>query len=237
MIRDQVAKHLDHDPHFEWRGQNVTRLENLSDIVFALALGMLLLTDAPPATFGELIEFLINIVPVAAAFAILFMIWNAHFTFFRRYGLADTRIVFINSVLLLLVLFVAYPLRFIFDSLFGYVIFIITEDATRLMESDMGFGNSARGVAIFNAGYAMIIYLTSMMYRHALGKAEMLGLSDNEVQLTKRTMWKYRGETLIAILVVIIALTTPLGPFAGGLLILDWPNAIFWERRYKLVES
>ena len=235
-MRKEIAKHLDHDPHFEWRGQNVTRLENLSDIVFALALGMLLLTNAPPTTYGELIEFLINIVPVSAAFAILFLMWNAHFTFFRRYGLADTKIVFLNSLLLLLVLFVAYPLRFIFDSLFGYVIFQFTADASRLMESDMDFTNSARGVAIFNAGYAVIILLTSLMYRHALSKADMLGLSQNERQLTKRTMWMYRGEMIVAAMTAVLAITTPLGPFAGALLFLNWPNAIYWERKFKLVD-
>lgn len=236
-MRETLAKHLDHDPHFEWRGQNVTRLENLSDIVFALALGMLLLTDAPPANFDELIEFLINIVPVTAAFAILFMIWNAHFTFFRRYGLADTPIVVINSILLLLVLFVAYPLRFIFDSLFGYVIFQFTEDATRLMETNMDFRNSARGVAIFNAGYSVIILLTSLMYQHALRKSDMLGLSENEQKLTNRTMWTYRGEMIIAALTALTAVTTPLGPFAGGLLFLNWPNAVFWEKRFKLADA
>lgn len=236
-MRSTLAKHLDHDPHFEWRGQNVTRLENLSDIVFALALGMLLLTDAPPATYSELIAFLINIVPVGAAFAILFMMWNSHFTFFRRYGLADTKIVFLNSVLLLLVLFVAYPLRFIFDSLFGYVIYQFTADATRLMESDMDFTNSARGVAIFNSGYAMIICLTGLMYQHALSKAEMLGLSEDEQQLTRRTMWMFRGEMLIAAAAAVLAVTTPLGPFAGGLLILMWPNAVLWERKFKLSDA
>ena len=236
-MRTELAKHLDHDPHFEWRGQSVTRLENLSDIVFALALGMLLLTGAPPATFDELIEFLINIVPVSAAFAILFMMWNAHFTFFRRYGLADTKIVFLNSVLLLLVLFVAYPLRFIFDSLFGYVVFQFTADATRLMESNMDFTNSANGVAIFNAGYAVIILLTSLMYQHALSKADMLGLSQNERQLTKRTMWMYRGEMVCAVIVVMAATLTPLGPFAGGLLILIWPNAVYWGRKFRLDDA
>ena len=92
-MRDTVAKHLDHDPDFEWRGQTVTRIENLSDIVFALALGMLLLTGTPPQTFAQLIQFLISIIPVAAGFFILFTIWNAHFVFFRRYGLADNQIV------------------------------------------------------------------------------------------------------------------------------------------------
>ena len=233
-MRNEIAKHLDHDPHFEWRGQTVTRLENLSDIVFALALGMLLLTDTPPSTYDELITFLINIVPVAAGFAILFIIWNAHFTFFRRYGLADGRIVFLNSLILLLVLFVAYPLRFIFDSLFGYVIFQITADATRLIESNMDIVNSARGVAIFNAGFAVIIFLMSMMYRHALRKSDMLGLSADEVQLTKRTMWMYRCEAMIATSVVVLALFTPLGPFAGGLLALNGLNAQFWKTRFKL---
>lgn len=235
-MRSEIAKHLDHDPHFEWRGQNVTRLENLSDIVFALALGMLLLTDTPPSTYSELIAFLSNIVPVAAGFAILFGIWNAHFIFFRRYGLADGKIVFLNSLILLLVLFVAYPLRFIFDSLFGYVIFLLTDDATRLMASEMDIQTSAQGVAIFNAGFAMIIYLTSLMYGHALKKGEMLGLSPNEIQASKRTMWRYRGETAIAALTAILAITTPLGPFAGAFLALSWPNAVFWRKRFKLVD-
>ncbi|MFN3213814.1 MAG: TMEM175 family protein [Henriciella sp.] len=236
-MRNEIAKHLDHDPHFEWRGQNVTRLENLSDIVFALALGMLLLTGAPPSNFGELIAFLVNIVPVAAAFAILFGIWNAHFTFFRRYGLADTKIIVLNSILLLLVLFVAYPLRFIFDSLFGYVIFLISADPTRLMETDMDIVNSARSVAIFNAGYSVIIFLTSLMYQHALSKTEMLGLSENEQRLTKRTIWSYRGEMMIAALTAVIAIATPLGPFAGGLLFLNWPNAIFWRKRFEITTN
>lgn len=127
-MRSEIAKHLDHDPHFEWRGQNVTRIENLSDIVFALALGMLLLTGAPPQTFSELVHFLISIIPVTASFVILVMIWNAHFVFFRRYALADNTIVLINSGLLLMVLFTAYPLRFIFDSFFWYMVGVFTGD-------------------------------------------------------------------------------------------------------------
>ena len=37
MIRGEIARHLDHDPHFQWRGESVTRIENLSDIVLILA--------------------------------------------------------------------------------------------------------------------------------------------------------------------------------------------------------
>jgi len=225
MIRDEVAKHLDHDPDFEWRGQNVTRIENLSDIVFALALGMMLFGGAPPQTFSELVHFLISIVPVTASFIILFMMWNAHFVFFRRYALADNTIVLINSALLLMVLFTAYPLRFIFDSLFWYIIGSTTGDYTQLLETEMDITNSARSMAFFGAGYAVIYTLMSFMYAHAVRKADMIGLSETEILLTRKTVLIFRGEVAVAILLVFAALFTPMGPFAGSLMFLNWPNA------------
>lgn len=224
-MRSEIAKHLDHDPDFEWRGQSVSRIENLSDIVFALALGMLLLTGAPPQTFSELVHFLISIIPVAASFAILIMIWNSHFVFFRRYALADNTVVLINSFLLLMVLFTAYPLRFIFDSFFWFIIGAATGDYSELLSTDMSFANSARSMAFFGAGYAVIYALLSAMYAHALRKADMIGLSDDEVLITKQTVWIYRGEVVIACILICVALFTSFGPFAGCLMILNWPAA------------
>lgn len=225
-MRTEIAKHLDHDPNFEWRGQTVTRIENLSDIVFALALGMLLLTGTPPQTFTELITFLINIVPVAAGFLILFMIWNAHFVFFRRYGIADNTVVLLNALLLLMVLFFAYPLRFIFDGLFGYIIGSMTGDFARLVAADMMLVNSTRSMAIFAVGYAVIYTLLSLMYAHAFSRGDVIGLSDKERVITRQTIWIYRSQVLVALGVVVCALFTPLGPFSGFLLILNWPNSI-----------
>ncbi len=48
MLRKAIGKQLDHDPNFRWRGKAVTRIENLSDIAFAVALGMIISgVDAP----------------------------------------------------------------------------------------------------------------------------------------------------------------------------------------------
>lgn len=233
-MRETIAKHLDHDPEFEWRGQNVTRIENLSDIVFALALGMLLLTGTPPQTYSELIAFLIDIVPVTAGFAILVMIWNVHFVFFRRYAIADNYVVVLNCALLLMVLFIAYPLRFIFDGLFGYVVGSISGDFSMLDTNEMGFRNSGRSVAIFAGGYAIIFFLLSLLYRHALRCADVIGLSDAETQLTKRSVWYYRMDVVIGLLVLVLAWFSPLGPFAGGLMIISWPVAIYTRRVFKM---
>jgi hypothetical protein len=224
-MRGEIAKHLDHDPHFEWRGQNVSRLENLSDIVFALALGMMLFGGPPPQTFSELVRFLISIVPVTASFAILFVIWNAHFVFFRRYGLADNTIVLLNSILLLMVLFTAYPLKFIFESFFWYIAASISGDFSQLIETEMTFENSGRSMGFFGTGIAVIYTLLSFMYGHAVRKADQIGLSEKELLLTRQTVWVYRGEVVVAIILVIAAISTPLGPFAGAIMILNWPNA------------
>ncbi len=224
-MRSEIAKHLDHDPDFEWRGQNVSRIENLSDIVFALALGMMLFGGPPPQTFSELVRFLISIIPVTASFVILFMIWNAHFVFFRRYALADNTIVLINSTLLLMVLFTAYPLKFIFESFFWYITANITGDFSQLIETEMTFTNSGRSMAFFGVGYALIYTLLSFMYAHAVRKSDLIGLSPKERLLTQQTVWIFRGEVLIAIALAVAAAFTPIGPFAGSFMFLFWPNA------------
>ena len=224
-MRGEIAKHLDHDPDFEWRGQNVSRIENLSDIVFALALGMMLFGGPPPQTYSELVRFLISIIPVTASFLILFLIWNAHFVFFRRYALADNTIVLINSTLLLMVLFTAYPLKFIFESFFWYIAASMTGDFSQLIDTEMTFTNSGRSMAFFGVGYALIYTLLSFMYAHAVRKADVIGLSPKELLLTRQTVWVFRGEVGIAIALVCTALFTPLGPFAGTLMFLNWPNA------------
>ncbi|MEM9181144.1 MAG: hypothetical protein AAGA89_15630, partial [Pseudomonadota bacterium] len=49
--------------------------------------------------------------------------------------------------------------------------------------------------------------------------------SDKEVLITRQTVWIFRGEVAIAILLIFAALFTPMGPFAGALMFLNWPNA------------
>ena len=46
------------------------------------------------------------------------LIWRGHYRFSRRYGLEDPYTVFLNVVLLFLVLFFVYPLKFVFTMLF-----------------------------------------------------------------------------------------------------------------------
>ena len=56
---------------------------------------------------------MVGFVPFALMFAMVCWIWYEHNLFFRRYGLQDPWTVFLNCVLLFVVLFYVYPLKFL----------------------------------------------------------------------------------------------------------------------------
>lgn len=236
MLRETISRELDHDPRFNWRGGSVTRIENLSDIVFALALGMIVSSAARPETFTDLTAHLLTIIPVTAAFAILFMIWNAHYVFFRRYGVADGRILLLNCLLLLLVLFTAYPLRFIFDSLYGFIEGRMG-DWSRLEEAGINYRQAGIIMGYFAIGYGLIYLVISQMYVHALSKAQLLGLSASEIAMTRQSIWIFRVQILVVSLTGICAVWTPMYAFAGCIMGLIWPAALIVNKLIPIPET
>src|SRR5215831_13157659 len=109
------------EKYFRWRGGEITRLEAFCDVVFGFALTLLVVSLEVPRNYQELMAALRGFVPFAACFAQLILIWRAHYRFSRRYGLEDPYTVFLNVVLLFLVLFYVYPLKFVFTLLFDEV--------------------------------------------------------------------------------------------------------------------
>lgn len=235
MIRGAISKGLDHDPNFRWRGEAVTRIENLSDIVFALAFGMLISAASPPQTMSDLSGFLFSIIPVTAAFAVLIGIWNHHFTFFRRYGVADKHIIFLNSILLFVVLYLAYPLRFAFDSLFA-AITGLSGDASQFQRMEMTFEDSGIILAYFGVGFAIIHALFALMHRHVIKKRELLSLSDYEFVITQQSVFTHWGNVLVALGMAYFAYFTSLNGWAGCL--MGFIGLIYVVRnwKYKLPE-
>jgi len=231
LIRKTIGQSLDHDPHFRWRGENVTRIENLSDIVFALAMGMIVLSSAVPQTYEDLVGFLINIIPAFASFILLLQIWHGHFTFFRRFGVADRKIIFFNVVLLFFVLFAAYPLRFAFESFFAYITgFMDNFERARAMRID--FERSGKILSFFAMGYAAINFCFVLMYRHALSRADILELSDSERLLTKGSLAMFSFMTVLCVIVAVVCALTPIYGFGGWLLVLNWPFGVWVSKKY-----
>lgn len=222
MLRGELIKSdglgLDHDPNFRWRGQAVTRIENLSDIAFALSLSMLVAGSGTPQTFQDLGRFLFSILPVAAGFSVLLGIWHGHFTFFRRYGVANNRIIFINAALIFVVLYMAYPLRFAFDSLFAFVIMQFGNNQMMYELGIMDFDTSGVIITYFATAYAVAHFLLALMHSHALKNKTLLSLTNYEITITKREIFIRYGLALLAAAVALIAYFTILNGMAAGFL-------------------
>jgi hypothetical protein len=89
-MRRRLAEHgFGADRGFRWRGGELSRLEGLSDAVFAFAVTLLVVSLEVPATFDELLKVLRGFFAFAVCSSILFWVWYDHYRFFRRYGLAD----------------------------------------------------------------------------------------------------------------------------------------------------
>jgi hypothetical protein len=157
------------------RRHEITRLEALSDAVFAFAATLLVVALEVPKTYPELVENLRGFLAFGLSFAMLVLIWVAHNGFFRRYGMQDSGTVVLNSLLLFVVLFYVYPLKFLATTLVASVIGQGVETGR-----DFGFASLAdlgHLFAIYGAGFAAVFLCLVLMYRRAGAKAEELGLS------------------------------------------------------------
>jgi uncharacterized membrane protein len=158
-----------------------SRLEGLSDAVFAFAV----------------------------CFAILFWVWHDHYRFFRRYGLADGFTTALTGVLLFIVLFHVYPMKFLFTVLF-----------------DQLFGEAPAGaieprqvpllMLVYTAGFIAVQLVFILLYLHAHRLADTLELNTYE-RLTTRS--EIQGFAIN----VLIGLTSITVVAVGG------PDAAFWS--------
>src|SRR4051812_38244198 len=98
---------------FRLRRREMTRLESFSDAVFAFALTLLVASLEVPKSFPDLVTTMRAFPAFALCFLFLTLIWNGHYKFCRCYGLDDGTARFLTCVMLFLVLFYVYPLKFL----------------------------------------------------------------------------------------------------------------------------
>jgi uncharacterized membrane protein len=194
---------------FQWRGGSPTRVEALSDMVFAFALTLLVVSNAPPESFTELNDQLWGFPGFAAAFTILLLIWHSHYIFFRRYALEDGWTTVVNAALLFLILFFVYPLKYLATMLSLFVRSL----AEGHPEAPFTFQEAEHALAMMSLGYAALFLMFFMLYAHALGRADQIELSERERQLTRFACWQQGVHVFVGAVVALGALTLP-GPWS-----------------------
>lgn len=188
------------DPLFKWRGTGVSRLEGLADAVFAFTVTLLVVALEVPRDFEGLVLVMEGFPAFAATFAILMWFWNVHYTFFRRYGLEDWTTRVLNIVILLLVVFMAYPLKFLLSSAFaaylglGEAVFVLNS----LQELSQLY-------VLYGFGLGGVWFCYFLLYRQAYKLRDQLRLNEVELILTRGTMCEILANVLICILSVGLA--------------------------------
>jgi hypothetical protein len=196
------------DRSFRWRGTDVTRLEGFSDAVFAIVLALLFLRAAPPETFADLSAAMKALVPFAATFAIIAYIWVEHWLFSRRYGLRDAWTTLLNLVLLFLLLFYAYPLKFLFTFLTVVSLGQIGElTQTRMLEGMRGAADAERLFVFYGAGYGAIFLTLALLYARAYQLRERLVLNAYECHQTRASMQRSLLQAGIAGISILVTKT------------------------------
>jgi uncharacterized membrane protein len=211
MIRQKlIDKDIGHSDKFRWRGREITRIEGLSDAVFAFAITLLVVSLEVPKTFSELAETMHGFGAFLASFLLLFAVWFNQYKFFRRYGLQDTRTVVLNAALLFVVLFYVYPLKFLFS-------FLINELTGGHGEVRLANGNvvamiesheqMASLMVIFDLGYLAVFGVFVLLFWHAYRKRAELELNELEQFDTRLSIQDGAlncGIAIISLLIIVI---------------------------------
>src|SRR5262249_51646541 len=140
-------------------------------------------------------------------------IWYEHNLFFRRYGLQDAWTVFLNSILLFVILFYVYPLRYLTTAIVGSLGGMAEGTYPKWEGTESGLL-----MILYSTGVLVIFGTFLLLYRHAWQQRAVLELSPlDEVQLRFRA----RGHGIsagLAVTSLMLVFTLPSMPMFAGII-------------------
>jgi uncharacterized membrane protein len=221
MIRQKlVERQVGASKGFRWRGHEPSRIEGLSDGVFAFAVTLLVISLEVPKTFTELVAAMHGFGAFAISFSLLFLVWYTQYKFFRQYGLRDLPTVILNAALLFVVLFYVYPLKFLFTFLIDKLtgghgeVRLPNGNVEAMIETPQ---EMATLMVIFGVGYLAVFGVFVLLYSHAYRKRDELQLDKLEVFDTCSSIRECALNCAIALTSIGFAL------FGGRLSVLAGP--------------
>lgn len=230
---------------FNWRGKEITRIEGLSDCVFGFAVTLLVISLEVPKTYVELYVIMRGLPAFAVCFLQLMLVWHDQYTYFRRYGIEDTKTVILTLALLFLVLYYIFPLKFLWTILMSPLADLIFGASGDVVKAFSSIDDLAHLMILYHIGIMAVYIVFTLMYLHAYGKREELALNVVEVHDTRASIIDslfFVGLGLLGMLLILIG-----GPELSGISGMMYPVLIGpffgikgrWEnkRRAKLLEQ
>lgn len=231
-MRNGIIKNRNHDPRIIYRGENVSRLDNLTDAVFGIAITLLIFNLTNPNSFADLLTFTKTLPAFLISISFILLIWNEHLRFSEIYTLNDATLTGLNTLFIALVIFYVYPLRFV--TLFLTNLFFNTDIDVKITEDQVPHLMIYYGFVVF------ALYFVLYLFYYRAGKIK------NELQLNKFEVFytsAQKGRIIIMFSVPIISIilifiikeySVSSASLVGGLTYFLYnPLMIWWYRRYR----
>jgi uncharacterized membrane protein len=202
-------------------------MEGFADAVFGFALTLLVVSLEVPNTFDELLATMRGFFAFAISGWLLYAVWFDHYLFFRRYGLQDTFTMHLSSVLLFVVLFYVYPLKFLFTALMDELLGFSTQvgPSTGDVVETIEPGQWPLLMVLFGVGFVVVQLVFFLLYWRAYALREMLELDAYEASITRQEIQGYlllAGVGLASIAVAALG-GEEASAWAGWAYLLSWP--------------
>jgi uncharacterized membrane protein len=202
---------------FRARGREITRLEALSDGTFAFAITLLVVSLEVPRTFDQLQAAMRGFPAFGVCFAILMWIWYQHTRFFRRYALEDPATVALNGMLLFVVLFYVYPMKFLWTMLASG----LAGDSFEVERADgrivpmIERSDASNLLIVYSVGFTAIFVCLALLYVRAYHRRAHLELSPVEVFDTRSGIVENLAVAGVGVFAMLLASIMP--PRLAGL--------------------
>ena len=189
-----------------------SRIEAFSDAVFGFTLTLLVVSLEVPTDFAGLRATLEGFPAFVATFTLICWVWFEHYLFFRRYALEDGVTVALNCLLLFVVVFYAYPMKFM---------------ATRLIGGALGMGPGIReGLTLsdarllmlaFGFGWVALFGVFALLHTHVLRRRGALSLDLFAVYDARSSRNRHLINVAVGLVSVLLVVALPpqLMGFAG----------------------
>jgi len=219
--------------------REVSRVESFSDAVFAFAITLLVVSLEVPKSFDELTLAMRGFLTFAVCFALLFQVWWRHYKFFRTYDLEDSYIVTLTAMLLFVVLFYVYPLKFLWSVVLAPI------EGHRVGDAIITNAQVPALFGIYGAGVIAVFSILALMHRHAYAKRDQLGLSAEEALEARVRVYSNLGVASVGALSILVAFVAGrlaprlvgLGGFVYGLIgVVEWQIGAYHGRQRRNIQ-
>lgn len=203
------------------RRREVSRIEGFSDAVFGFTLTLLVVSLEVPENFADLEHILVGFPAFAVTFTVICWVWYEHYLLFRRYDLDDGLTVVLNCVLLFIVVFYAYPMKFMFTRLVSGSLLGIGPG----ISDDMTAENGRLLMIVYSGGFVAVFATFMLLHWNALRQRRRLALDTLAVYDARANVRRHSISVTLGLMSIAIAVLLPINylAFAGLIFFLMGP--------------